>query len=105
MKSVDGAPQWPRRPVELTRLHSVDDRLQVGRPNAVDALGVDHGSVGEDLEEHAEAAAIVGAPQREPRQDGSARGDRGAHARARGQPLRGPGAAGQSAASGAARRR
>ena len=81
-------PAVAAHPVELARLDRVDDRLEVGRPDAVDALGVDHGAVGEDLEEHAEVAAIVGTAQREPGQDGIGGGDRGAHARPGGQPLR-----------------
>ena len=38
----------------------------------VHAFGVDHGSVGEDLQEHAELAAVVGSAQCQPRQNGSA---------------------------------
>ena len=67
--------------VELTRLNRLDDRLEVGRPQTVHTLGVDDGAVGEDLQEHAELAAVVGSAQRESGQDGVGGRDRRAHPR------------------------
>ena len=74
-------------PVELARLDGIDDRLQVGGPEVVDALGIDDGPIGEDLEEHPELAAVIGAAQGESGQDGIGGGDRGADAGLRRQSL------------------
>ena len=45
---------------ELARLDGVDDGLEVSDPDMVDALGIEDGAVGKDLEEHGELAAVIG---------------------------------------------
>ncbi len=63
-----GRPAVSFESVQLTRLNHVDDRLEIGRPEAVYALRIHDGSIGEDLQEHSELAAVVGAAQGESRQ-------------------------------------
>ena len=66
---------------EFAPLDQFDDRPQVGGSELVDAIGIDHGPVGEDLEEHAELAAVVGSAQGHPGQERVGRGHRTARAR------------------------
>ena len=50
-------------PGEIARLDGFDDRLEVGGAEPVNSVGIDHRAVGEDLEEHAELAAVIRAAQ------------------------------------------
>jgi hypothetical protein len=73
--------------VQLARLDDFEDRFEVSDSHPVDPLGVDHGSVGEDLKKHTELAAVVGASQGESGEDGIGRGDRRGNSRLGGKPL------------------
>jgi hypothetical protein len=56
-----GRPAVSFEPIQLTRLNRIDDRPEIGRLEVVYPLRIHDGSIGEDLEEHSELAAIVGA--------------------------------------------
>ncbi len=66
--------------IEITRLDGVEDGLEISEPHVVDALGIDDGAVGENLEEHAELAAVIGATQGHSGDDRVGGGHRGADA-------------------------
>ncbi len=67
-------------PQKITRLYDINDRLEVRSADVVHTLGVNHGPVGKNLEEHPELAAVVGATERQSRQERVGRRNRRAHA-------------------------
>ena len=110
MKSVGGPPQWP-----LSRERSPDATasttgLRAVGADVVDPLAVDHRAVGEDLEEHAELAAVVGPAERDPGDQRVGLGDRPVDPGLRDDPRASAGepagsTAGSSRAGGSRRRR
>ena len=71
--------------VEVARLEGLDERLERLAADVVDALAVDDGAVGVDLEEHAELGAVVGPAERDPGDDRVGLGDGPADPRAAGR--------------------
>src|SRR4051794_9948907 len=50
---------------EFAGLHDIEERLELARTETMDAFGIDDGAVGEDLEEHPELGAVIGAAEGE----------------------------------------
>lgn len=68
---------------QLTILSRLDKRPEFGGTEPVDSFRVDHGAVGEDLQQHAELAAIIRPAQGHAGQERVGGGDRTADARPR----------------------
>ena len=66
---------------QLTVLDRLDERPEVGGAEPVDSFRVDHGAIGEDLQQHAELAAVVRAAQGHAGQERVGSGDRTTDAR------------------------
>jgi len=68
---------------QVTILSRLDKRSEFGGTEPVDSFRVDHGAVGEDLQQHAELVAIIRPAQGHAGQERVGGGDRTADARPR----------------------
>ena len=66
---------------ELTALDGLVERADLGRAEAVNSFGIDHRSVGENLEKHPELAAVIGPAKCHPGDQRIGRGDCACHPR------------------------